>query len=35
MAVNGLLTRYAGGLWRKRWLLTHEGVLNKELFAEA
>lgn len=35
MAANGLLTGYAGGLWRKRWLLTHEGVLNKELFPEA
>ncbi len=35
MAMNGLLTGYAGGLWRKRWLLTHEGVLEKELFDEA
>ena len=34
IAMNGLLTGYAGGLWRKRWLLTHEGVLEKELFAE-
>jgi len=23
---NGSLTGYAGGLWRKQWLLTHEGV---------
>ncbi len=35
LAVNGLLTGYAGGLWRKRWLLLHEGVLDKGLFAEA
>lgn len=27
LAVNGLLTGYAGGIWRKRWLLLHEGVL--------
>lgn len=30
---DGLLTGYAGGLWRKKWLLEHEGVLAKELFA--
>lgn len=29
---NGLLTGYAGGLWRKKWLLEHEGVLPRELF---
>lgn len=29
---NGLLTGYVGGLWRKRWLLQHEGALSKELF---
>lgn len=29
---SGLLTGYAGGLWRKKWLLEHEGVLPKELF---
>jgi len=29
---DGLLTGYAGGLWRKKWLLEHEGVLPKELF---
>lgn len=30
---NGLLAGYAGGLWRKKWLLEHEGVLARELFA--
>lgn len=29
---SGLLTGYIGGIWRKRWLLEHEGVLTKELF---
>lgn len=29
---DGLLTGYAGGLWRKKWLLQHEGALAKELF---
>lgn len=29
---TGLLTGYAGGLWRKKWLLQHEGVLDRELF---
>ncbi len=24
------LTGYAGGLWRKRWLLTHEGALPEQ-----
>lgn len=24
---NGALTGYAGGLWRKQWLLEHEGAL--------
>ncbi|MBM4174812.1 MAG: methylated-DNA--[protein]-cysteine S-methyltransferase [Ignavibacteria bacterium] len=24
---NGNLTGYAGGLWRKEWLLKHEGIL--------
>ncbi len=24
---NGKLTGYAGGMWRKEWLLKHEGVL--------
>lgn len=27
---NGLLTGYAGELWRKKWLLEHEGVLPKD-----
>lgn len=27
VGANGTLTGYAGGLERKRWLLTHEGVL--------
>ncbi|MDP4210153.1 MAG: methylated-DNA--[protein]-cysteine S-methyltransferase [Bacteroidota bacterium] len=26
---NGDLTGYAGGLWRKQWLLEHEGSINK------
>ncbi|WP_291911572.1 methylated-DNA--[protein]-cysteine S-methyltransferase [Chitinophaga sp. CB10] len=25
VGANGVLTGYAGGLWRKRWLLDHEG----------
>ena len=25
---DGALTGYAGGLWRKEWLLRHEGVLH-------
>ena len=29
---DGLLTGYVGGLWRKKWMLQHEGVLPKELF---
>jgi methylated-DNA-[protein]-cysteine S-methyltransferase len=32
IASNGLLTGYVGGLWRKKWLLEHEGVLQRELF---
>lgn len=27
---NGDLTGYAGGLWRKEWLLRHEGALPQE-----
>lgn len=27
---NGLLTSYAGELWRKKWLLQHEGVIPKD-----
>jgi methylated-DNA-[protein]-cysteine S-methyltransferase len=26
IGTDGSLTGYAGGLWRKRWLLTHEGA---------
>lgn len=28
---NGKLTGYAGGLWRKEWLLQHEKTFNKEM----
>ncbi|MBK9177126.1 MAG: methylated-DNA--[protein]-cysteine S-methyltransferase [Flavobacteriales bacterium] len=35
IASNGLLTGYIGGLWRKRWLLQHEGVLPRDLFEDA
>ncbi|WP_242927020.1 methylated-DNA--[protein]-cysteine S-methyltransferase [Pontibacter vulgaris] len=27
---DGSLTGYAGGLWRKEWLLRHEGILQPE-----
>jgi len=27
LGANGKLTGYAGGLWRKQWLLEHEGAL--------
>jgi methylated-DNA-[protein]-cysteine S-methyltransferase len=27
IGTNGALTGYAGGLWRKQWLLEHEGAL--------
>lgn len=27
---DGSLTGYAGGLWRKQWLLKHENVLQKQ-----
>lgn len=27
---DGSLTGYAGGIWRKKWLLEHEGVLKKQ-----
>lgn len=27
---DGSLTGYAGGLWRKQWLLEHEGVLKRQ-----
>jgi methylated-DNA-[protein]-cysteine S-methyltransferase len=29
---TGELVGYAGGLWRKEWLLIHEGVLQQKLF---
>lgn len=34
---NGALIGYAGGLWRKQWLLEHEGAFSKQniLFAES
>ncbi len=32
IGTNGALTGYAGGLWRKQWLLEHEGALPKGLF---
>jgi methylated-DNA-[protein]-cysteine S-methyltransferase len=34
MGKNGLLVGYGGELWRKKWLLEHEGVLPKEPVAE-
>ncbi|MCB9170203.1 MAG: methylated-DNA--[protein]-cysteine S-methyltransferase [Flavobacteriales bacterium] len=33
ISADGLLTGYVGGLWRKRWLLQHEGALPRDLFA--
>ena len=30
---NGELHGYGGGLWRKRWLLEHEGAIPKPMFA--
>lgn len=35
LSSHGALTGYIGGLWRKRWLLEHEGVLQRELFNES
>ena len=32
IGTNGTLTGYGGGLERKHWLLTHEGVLARNLF---
>lgn len=32
---DGRLTGYAGGLWRKRWLLAHEGALPMECLPPA
>ncbi|MBK8338494.1 MAG: methylated-DNA--[protein]-cysteine S-methyltransferase [Flavobacteriales bacterium] len=34
IASDGLLTGYVGGLWRKRWMLQHEGALPKDLLTE-
>jgi AraC family transcriptional regulator of adaptative response/methylated-DNA-[protein]-cysteine methyltransferase len=31
---NGNLHGYGGGLWRKRWLLEHEGAIPKQMFGE-
>lgn len=31
IGANGQLTGYAGGLWRKEWLLKHERLLKKEV----
>jgi methylated-DNA-[protein]-cysteine S-methyltransferase len=28
IAEDGKLTGYAGGLWRKNWLLQHEGKIS-------
>jgi O-6-methylguanine DNA methyltransferase len=30
IGTNGSLTGYAGGLWRKKWLLEHEGAMPKQ-----
>ena len=32
LSAGGLLTGYIGGIWRKKWLLEHEGVLTPDLF---
>jgi methylated-DNA-[protein]-cysteine S-methyltransferase len=33
IGTNGSLTGYAGGLWRKKWLLQFEGISRQtELF---
>lgn len=34
LSADGLLTGYIGGIWRKKWLLEHEGVLAPDLFSE-
>jgi methylated-DNA-[protein]-cysteine S-methyltransferase len=31
---SGLLTGYVGGIWRKRWLLEHEGALSPGFFTD-
>lgn len=35
VGASGALTGYAGGVWRKRWLLEHEGALQPELAGKA
>jgi len=32
IGADGKLTGYVGGLWRKQWLLRHEGALHAGLF---
>lgn len=32
IGADGSLTGYAGGIWRKQWLLRHEGALQSDLF---
>ncbi|MBK7944373.1 MAG: methylated-DNA--[protein]-cysteine S-methyltransferase [Flavobacteriales bacterium] len=32
IGADGSLTGYIGGLWRKQWLLRHEGALQADLF---
>lgn len=32
VGADGSLTGYVGGLWRKQWLLRHEGALQADLF---
>ena len=34
IGADGSLTGFAGGLWRKQWLLGHEGALSLPLFPE-
>lgn len=31
VSAEGLLSGYVGGIWRKKWLLEHEGLLPDEL----
>ena len=33
LGATGLLTGYIGGIWRKKWLLEHEGAIEKDLFS--
>jgi len=30
IGANGSITGYGGGLWRKRWLLQHEGATFRD-----